>query len=72
MIMLTLPPSTSLSVTDSQNNTAPDRMKDNMLQKKRKKNIQYFDITTRKHKVIIHFGLVLDSNICIKTDAFSK
>lgn len=31
MIMFTLSPSTSLSVTDSQNNTAPDRMKDNAL-----------------------------------------
>lgn len=47
--MLTLPPSTSLSVTDSQNNTAPDRMKDNML--KKKINLQYLDITTRGTKI---------------------
>lgn len=31
MIMFTLSPSTSLSVTDSQNNTAPDRKEDNAL-----------------------------------------
>lgn len=32
--MLTPPPSTSLSVTDLQSNTAPDTMKDNMIKKK--------------------------------------
>lgn len=70
MILLTLPPSTSLPVTDAQNNTAPDRMKDNRLKGGKKINLQYSDITTRRHKDITHFGLALDSNICIKTDAF--
>lgn len=53
MIVLTLSPCTSLLVTDSQNNTAPDRMKINML----KKNInpQYFNVTTRRHKDIWSF-----------------
>lgn len=39
MIMFTLSPSTSLSVTDSQNNTAPDRMKGNALKNNNKDSI---------------------------------
>lgn len=65
--MLTLSPRTSLSVTDSQNNTTLDRMKDNTL--KKNVNPQYFNVTTRRHKDITHFGLLLASNICIKTEA---
>lgn len=57
MIMLTLPPSTSLSVTDAQNNTAPDRKKYNRLKRGKKINLQYLDITTRRQEDITHFGI---------------
>lgn len=47
-IMLTLPPSTSLPLTDSQNNSATDRMTDNMLKKKTNHNPTVFRYSYQK------------------------
>lgn len=68
MIMLTLSPGTSLSLTDSQNNSATDRMTDNML----KNTLQYLDITTRRHEDICISGLDWAVTFASKQICFSE
>lgn len=71
-IMLTLPPSTSLPLTDSQNNSATDRMTDNMLKKKTNHNPTVFRYSYQKAWRYFHFRLRLGCNICIKADVVFK